>query len=120
MKEKHIIKECKHHGKTEYILEPSRDAYRCKRCRVENVTRKRKKIKKQLVEYFGGQCESCGYNKCIAALDFHHKNPNDKNFGISHRGLTRSFKKVLMEAKKCILLCSNCHRELEHSNSVKS
>ena len=118
MKEKHIIKECKHHGKTEYILEPSRNAYRCKRCRVANVTRKRKKIKKQLVEYFGGKCKICSYDKCIGALDFHHKDPINKSFGISCRGLTRSFQKALDEAKKCILICANCHREIEYNRSV--
>ncbi len=117
MKEKHIIKECKHHGKTEYILEPSRNYYRCKRCRVDNVTRKRKKLKSQLVEYFGGSCKICGYNKCVGALEFHHENPNDKSFGLSSRGLTRSFKKALEEAKKCILVCANCHREIEYNKN---
>lgn len=116
MKQKHIIKECKHHGKTEYILEPSRDAYRCKKCRSHNVSKRRKNIKSKLVEYFGGECTVCGYNKCVGALEFHHKNPKDKRFALGCSGLTRSFKKALEEAKKCILVCANCHREIEYNS----
>jgi 5-methylcytosine-specific restriction endonuclease McrA len=113
MKEKIVIKECKHHGKTEYILEPSRDSYRCKKCRSENVTKRRKKVKVKLVKEFGGKCKICNYGKYIGALDFHHLNPTEKSFALSCEGITRSYNKALEEAKKCILVCSNCHREIE-------
>lgn len=113
MKEKHIIKECKHHGKTEYILEPSRDSYRCKKCRSQNVTKRRKLVKVKLVKEFGGKCKICNYDRYVGALDFHHINPSEKKFEISTTGATRSYEKTLEEAKKCILVCSNCHREIE-------
>lgn len=62
---------------------------------------------------FGGRCKRCGYSRCLSALTFHHKN-KDKEFGLSARGLTRAFSKLVKEAKKCELICANCHAE-EHS-----
>lgn len=70
--------------------------------------RKRTKIK--LVEYKGGKCEICGYNKSINALHFHHLNPKEKDFSISGKSL--SFEKLKTEVEKCILVCSNCHSEI--------
>ena len=64
------------------------------------------------VEYKGGKCEICGYGRCIEALEFHHKNASSKDFGISEKGYTRSWKKVMEELDKCIMVCANCHREL--------
>ena len=58
-----------------------------------------------------GKCERCGYNKCIRALEFHHLNPSEKDFGLS-RCLTKNVKLLKAEADKCILLCSNCHAEI--------
>lgn len=75
------------------------------------VTKRRKDLKKALVEYKGGKCEKCGYDKCIAAMDFHHKDPKEKEFGLSQKGLTKSLKVLKKEADKCLLLCANCHRE---------
>ena len=87
---------------------------------MDAVNRKRKKLKKDLVEYKGGKCENCGYNKCVAAMDFHHKDPKEKDFGLSCNGHTYSWKKITKEADKCLLLCSNCHRELhEEMNGYK-
>lgn len=43
------------------------------------------------VQYKGGKCCVCGYNKYLGALEFHHLNPNEKDFGISNKGYTRSF-----------------------------
>jgi predicted transcriptional regulator len=70
--------------------------------------RRRKKI--ELVEYLGGKCQICGYNNCISALQFHHKNPNEKDFTIS--GKSYSIEKLKKEAYKCILVCANCHHEI--------
>lgn len=107
---KTIIKECPRHGLTEHILLTS-GTYRCKECRKDAVidTRRRNKIK--LVEYKGGKCERCGYDKCIDALEFHHLNPDEKDFGLSC-GDTRSLEKLKAEADKCIMVCANCHREI--------
>jgi len=69
------------------------------------------KIKERAVEYKGGKCEICGYNKCMRSLDFHHLDPHEKEFGIGSRG-SRSWKRVKKEVDKCILVCSNCHGEI--------
>jgi len=75
------------------------------------VDRRRKKIKLQAIAFMGGKC-FCGYNKCEKAFDFHHLNPEDKDFNLSKDGHTRSWSLIKDEIKKCILVCSNCHREI--------
>jgi hypothetical protein len=77
------------------------------------LDKQRKDAMKRLIDYKGGRCEVCGYNKCIAALDFHHIDPNAKLFGIA-QSLTRDWISLILEADKCLLLCSNCHRELHY------
>lgn len=77
------------------------------------VDKRRKLIKKLAIEYKGGKCQICGYNKCERALEFHHKNPDEKSFGLGAKGLTRSWEKTKIELDKCVLLCANCHREVE-------
>ncbi len=76
------------------------------------VTERRRKLKLMLVEYKGGQCVTCGYKKCVWAFDLHHIDGSTKEFGLSVRGLTRSWEKLKEEADKCILVCANCHREI--------
>jgi predicted DNA-binding protein YlxM (UPF0122 family) len=73
----------------------------------------RVRVKQKAVDYKGGKCEICGYSKSISALEFHHKNSNKKDFGIS--GGTKSFESIKNELDKCILVCANCHREI-HAN----
>lgn len=58
----------------------------------------------------GGKCSNCGYNKCFAALDFHHPN-DDKQECVSQLLRRKGFKAAMKESKKCQLLCANCHRE---------
>jgi len=72
--------------------------------------RERKELKNKAVEYKGGCCEKCGYNKCNEALEFHHLDPNEKDFGIG--GRTRSWENVKKELDKCMMVCANCHREI--------
>lgn len=67
--------------------------------------------KNKLVDAFGGCCVECGYKKCVAAISFHHKNPEEKKFSISEKGLLKRWDDLLEEAKKCDLLCMNCHAE---------
>jgi len=76
------------------------------------VDRRRKELKQKAIDYLGGKCKICGYYKCIRALDFHHKDPTTKDFGISKSGYTRSWEKVKAELDKCILLCCRCHKEV--------
>ncbi len=69
----------------------------------------RRKIKLKAVEYKGGKCRKCGYNKCVGALDFHHLEPYKKDFTIS--GNAGKWEKIKKELDKCELLCKNCHAE---------
>jgi hypothetical protein len=55
----------------------------------------------------------CGYDRCSAALTFHHVDPSTKKFGIAAGGLARALSKLREEAAKCVLLCANCHAEVE-------
>ena len=81
----------------------------CNSCSVNKP--RLQKFKLDCVNYLGGSCEICGYNKCLRSLHFHHKNPKEKSFGISgSHGL--AWEKVLLELDKCVLLCSNCHSEV--------
>jgi hypothetical protein len=107
-----ITRTCRWHGKTEYVLE-GRGAYRCCRCRVEAVTEARRRLKRILVREAGGKCVICGYDRCEAALQFHHLDPEEKEFAISHGGVTRELEALREEVKKCILVCANCHAEIE-------
>jgi hypothetical protein len=75
------------------------------------VSESRRKKKAALIEYKGNKCFVCGYNKCIQALQFHHLEPNKKEFTISNSG-TMKFEVLKDEADKCILVCSNCHVEI--------
>ena len=77
---------------------------------TEAVESWRKRKKKALVEYKGGKCQCCDYYKCIEALEFHHLDPNIKSFTIS--GKSKSFNSLKSEVDKCILVCSNCHKEI--------
>jgi len=110
---KYITKICSKHNESKFVLE-GRGYYRCTKCRMEAVQRRRDKLKEKAIAYKGGKCVQCGYFKCSAALEFHHKDKNRKDYGISHSGYTRSWDKVKKELDKCILLCSNCHREIHN------
>jgi len=79
---------------------------------IQAVAKRRKKLKEMAVDYKGGKCQFCSYNKTLEALDFHHIDESTKSFGLSKDGLTRSWKKVMQELDKCILVCANCHREI--------
>lgn len=73
------------------------------------------KRKLELISLFGGGCSSCGYSKNSAALCFHHINSSDKSFELSLRECSNySWTKVMAEARKCSLLCANCHLELHN------
>lgn len=77
----------------------------------EKVKAWRRRTKEKLVVGFGGKCGICQYDRCYAALDFHHLDPAEKDFGFAARGNSRSWAKIVEEAKKCVMMCSNCHSE---------
>lgn len=91
----------------------SKDSYKKSR----NVKKRilAKKRKKFAVDYLGGKCQICSYDKCLGALTFHHRNPKDKKFTVGNL-LDYSLKVLKTELDKCDLLCFNCHMELEHSD----
>jgi len=70
--------------------------------------------KLELIKSSGGRCSICGYNRNLAVLTFHHSKPG-KEFKLDMRSLSnRTYSKVLIEVKKCVLLCQNCHAELHY------
>ena len=77
------------------------------------VTDGRRRIKAILVAEAGGACVICGYDRYLGALQFHHLDPATKRFHLGLKGLTRAIDNVREEAKKCVLLCANCHAEVE-------
>jgi hypothetical protein len=77
------------------------------------VIKRRRKLKTQAVELMGGRCILCGYDHHQGVLDFHHVDAASKQFGIGQDGSTRSWERIEAELRKCILVCANCHREIE-------
>jgi hypothetical protein len=75
--------------------------------------RHRKRLKEILVQEAGGRCAICGYDRNARALHFHHLDPKTKRLGLSGQGVTYSLAMLRAEAQKCVLLCSNCHAEVE-------
>lgn len=82
-------------------------------------SRLRDATKAYLLFLAGGKCQICNYSRCKDGLVFHHIKQSTKNFNLSGMKLTYNIIKVLEEAKKCCLLCSNCHAEV-HAGLVKS
>jgi transposase len=103
---------CPVHGFTTFVRRGA-DGFRCRLCRTGAVHRRRREVKRILVEEAGGACVLCGYARALSGLHFHHVNPEDKAFALSRQGVTRSLSAASAEAAKCVLLCSNCHAEVE-------
>ena len=99
------MKYCKHCGKS------TKRGNQCNTC-VSKI--RRFKTKKKAVDYKGGKCVRCGYDKHLAALEFHHTNPDEKDFNFGDIK-NKKWDTIKDELDKCILLCSNCHR-IEHSS----
>jgi len=91
----------------------------CKKCTTEQSLSRMRKLKQQMVDYKGGCCQKCGYDKYIGALEFHHINPEEKDFNPSHLKKYTFDDRVKNELDKCVLLCSNCHRETHHEINEK-
>lgn len=89
----------------------------CKCCTKLQATTRQQKLKEEIINYKGGKCISCNYNAYQGALEFHHLDPNEKEFNISTSSHL-TFEKIKAELDKCILLCANCHREI-HANKIQ-
>jgi DNA-binding transcriptional ArsR family regulator len=103
---------CPKHGHTTFFTRPE-GGYRCARCNSVAVSDRRRRVKRQLVEEAGGKCAICGFAEHPAALQFHHLDPDAKEFHLSHQGQSRSLNRMRAEAQKCVLLCANCHAQVE-------
>jgi len=109
------IRHCSRHGWIEFhhvSRGADRKVWRCKRCVGEAVTRRNQKLRKILVTEAGGRCVNCGYARCIINLTFHHRVPSEKSFSMSAK-TGRSLAAFREEARKCVLLCANCHADVE-------
>jgi 5-methylcytosine-specific restriction endonuclease McrA len=85
----------------------------CKDCSNRTTVERMREFKKKCVDYKGGECQICGYKKYIGALEFHHIDPSQKDFNISHFRKYSFDDITKYELDKCALLCANCHREVE-------
>ena len=84
----------------------------------EDVKNSRTRQKERAVKAMGGKCSTCGYDKCLSALEFHHLNPEEKEFSIS-QNTNLAWEQIKDELKKCVLVCSNCHKEI-HTELVEA
>ena len=97
------------YGCKQCAMEYQRRYNRINRAKVTEASRlKRQRMKAMLVSENGGKCSICGYNRYYGALGFHHRDSSKKEYSVSLTGINKARK----EAKKCILVCSNCHMEL--------
>lgn len=103
---------CAKHGRVDFIVRRDNTS-QCVRCRAAAVGDRRRRVKAILVDEAGGRCVLCGYDRCISALQFHHRDPAQKRFSLAGRGVTLSIETLRTEARKCVLLCANCHAEVE-------
>lgn len=108
-----VLKVCKIHGNHPHRNYAGDGRWRCLGCEADRKKNHRARLKLRLVEEFGGKCRVCGYNKYIGALEFHHLDPSQKSFNLGSTGWMKGYEVTRKEAEKCILLCSNCHKEVE-------
>jgi predicted HNH restriction endonuclease len=88
-------------------------------CRSHYLQYLKKSRYEELIKLLGGVCDNCKKGFPVSVFDFHHINPKEKKFAISNEITNKSMKELIVEAKKCILLCANCHRILHFCNGEK-
>jgi len=114
-----MIKKCtkcnknKHEKEFHYKKTENRYNSWCKECVYEFQRNRWQLLKLKAINLFQGKCSICGYNKNIAAMEFHHINPEYKEYSWTKMRLLK-WGEIVEELKKCVLLCSNCHRELHN------
>jgi hypothetical protein len=110
------IRACRRHGDQMHYLAIEKatgySRWRCRRCIGEAVLKRKQKVRRLLVLEAGDRCQGCGYDRCQGNLHFHHLDPSDKEFEISS-GEGKSLARFRVEAAKCVLVCANCHGEIE-------
>lgn len=111
-----MIRDCRRHGRVPFGLYrtgPGRGSrWICTKCASEAVTRRHQKVKRLLIDENGGCCAACGYGRTPFNLHFHHVDPRTKDYAVNMaRG--KSLTAFRTEAAKCVLVCANCHGEIE-------
>ena len=102
------LKYCSSNCRSKHLSQSNNSTYRCQQGRSLQ-----RKI--ELINLLGGKCETCGYNKNLSALVFHHRDASQKRFSLDARHLSNSnLERIHNEVKKCSLLCCNCHAELHY------
>jgi hypothetical protein len=86
----------------------------CKSCTNKQTKLRMNNLKLKMIEYKGGCCSKCGYDKYQGALEFHHLDPSEKDFNPSHLKKYKFDEKIKNELDKCVLVCANCHREIHN------
>lgn len=84
----------------------------CRACLKAQYSERHFAFKQKCVDYKGGKCQVCGYNRCLGAMDFHHLDPSQKDFALASRKNRGDWDTVQKELDKCILVCCRCHREI--------
>lgn len=98
----------------EYHRQKAKEHYVANASKYKDRDRRRRlETKRKLVALKGGECTRCGYSKCIWALELHHVDPTLKTIRFSN-SRAMAWDRLVKEAELCILLCSNCHREVEY------
>lgn len=100
-------------GKSSRIVQTKEER---KKSMVGHVNNCRRKRRLDLIEYKGGKCAACGYNKCVRSLAFHHINPEEKDFTLGGRAY--SLEVMKREVDKCVLVCANCHGEIHEQIDI--
>ena len=109
-----LLRECARHGWGSFVRVGAAGHYRCARCNTEAVSDRRRRVKEILVAEAGGAMrDRAGSMRYVGALQFHHRDPATKAFEVSRQGITRSLDRLRLEARKCVLLCANCHAMVE-------
>ena len=81
----------------------------CKECQNTQSVERQQTHKKLCIEYKGGKCQHCGYDKHPSAMQFHHRDPQEKDYNISSCCATTFNDSIKTELDKCDLVCANCH-----------
>jgi hypothetical protein len=107
---------------TELSCSKSVVSYHCGENQKEksNVrNRKRKQAKRYWLQQYKEslKCSSCGEDRWWV-LDFHHRDPSEKEQGVARLFGCASKERIMKEIEKCDVLCANCHRDLHHRERI--
>lgn len=111
---------CTIHGITNFYKTGIKNIrWKCCKCDYDYSRKYLLQLRLKALEYKGNKCKLCDYSKSVWALDFHHRDPSQKDFNIFEnnpsRKAVREWIKIKIELDKCDLLCKNCHSELHHN-----